>query len=435
MGTAEAELLPSVADGFSLAATGDCLATRPLAPTLERDPGSAEVVALLRGATVAFGNMETSILDIRGFTGAPRTVEDWGMFGPPSVATDLAALGFRLMSRANNHAMDWGAEGMRETGRHADAAGIVHAGAGERLANARAPRYVETPKGRVGLVSMVSMPRWDQDAALDPFGEVPGRPGVNALRLQRTITVPPAALEALQELARTMEPWAEQRHAEVSVLDSRFVEGPAVEVHHEPDPDDLRQILRASRLGKQHADALVVSAHIHEEGPDAATPPPFLVDLARATIDAGADVFVGHGVHRLWPVEMHAGRPILYGLGNFIWSDLVEGVHGGLFASAHASGAPLHPHATDADVNATLAGYVDDGYSRSVVAEAVFGGGTWELRLHPIDLGLGGPLTNRGIPRTADPETAAAILKHLQTISEPFGTTVVLQDGIGIVRA
>jgi poly-gamma-glutamate capsule biosynthesis protein CapA/YwtB (metallophosphatase superfamily) len=434
----ERDLQTSVSDGFSLVAVGDCLCTRPLTPLLERDPAFSAVSDLLHGATLAFGNMETSILDIRAFSGSLRTVDDWGMLATPDVADDLRSLGFRLMSRANNHAMDWGDEGLRETGRLADAAGIVHAGTGERLANARAPRYVDTSRGRVGLVSFASMPRWDQDAALDPFGEVPGRPGVNPLRLRRIVSLPPAALESMIDLGRTIEPWATSDHGPqgLTVLDTSFEPGDAVAVRYEPDAEDLDAILRAIRLGKQHADALVVSAHIHEEGPDERTPPGYLTELARRTIDAGADVFAGHGVHRLWPVEIHSGRPILYGLGNFVWSDIAEAVHGELWRNARAVNASLGAGATDADVNATLNGeFLDERYFRSVIAKVTFDAGNVELRLHPIDLGGGRRLTERGIPRVATLEVGEEILKELQAASEPFGTSISVADGLGLVRS
>jgi hypothetical protein len=40
--------------------------------------------------------------------------------------------------------------------------------------------------------------------------------------------------------------------------------------------------------------------------------------LARAVIDAGADIVVGHHAHILRGIEMYKGRPIYHGLGNFV---------------------------------------------------------------------------------------------------------------------
>jgi poly-gamma-glutamate capsule biosynthesis protein CapA/YwtB (metallophosphatase superfamily) len=45
-----------------------------------------------------------------------------------------------------------------------------------------------------------------------------------------------------------------------------------------------------------------------------------MTDIARAAIDAGADVVMGHGPHYLLPVEIYNGRPIFYGLSNLTFS-------------------------------------------------------------------------------------------------------------------
>ena len=438
----ERELETSVADGFTLTVVGDCITQRPLAPLLGRDDGFGQVVQLLRRAGAAFGNLETSILDIRAIRSAPPTEDDWSLVALPAVAGDLAELGFRLLSRANNHAMDWGAEGMRETGRHLDAAGLVHAGTGRVLATARAPRYLETIGGRVGLVSLATMPRLHDDRALDQFGEVPGGPGINAIRIDRTIALPSSGMEVLRDVARSLEPWnvGTDPSGAIHLLETRWVEGDRVDVRHEPDPDDLAANLRSVRLGKQHSDLLVVSAHVHEEGPEPQTPPPFLVEFAHAAIDAGADVFVGHGVHRLWPIEVYRGRPILYGLGNFIFGDMQEPVQPWLYDSARgplarAFGDP--PAATDADVTAILnaRGFDDGVYFESIVAELVYERQRATVRLHPIELGYGRRLTESGVPRLAGGSTGAAILKRVASMSEPFGTAAAIDDGIAVISA
>ncbi|MET2833041.1 CapA family protein [Mesorhizobium shangrilense] len=62
-------------------------------------------------------------------------------------------MGFNMLSRANNHTLDWGLEGMQETSRALDENGTIHAGAGENLAQAGAARFSETSRGGVALVS------------------------------------------------------------------------------------------------------------------------------------------------------------------------------------------------------------------------------------------------------------------------------------------
>ncbi|MDX1053325.1 hypothetical protein GOL41_26765 [Sinorhizobium medicae] len=74
----------------------------------------------------------------------------------PDLGRDLKSMGFNLVSRANNHSLHWGVEGMRETSRLLDENGITHAGVGENLSQAAAPRFVETAKGRAALVSFAT---------------------------------------------------------------------------------------------------------------------------------------------------------------------------------------------------------------------------------------------------------------------------------------
>jgi len=426
---------PAIGDGFTLMLAGDLISSRPLAPKLTRDPDFAAVARLLGEASLAIGNLETAIVDMRTFSGHPRTVDDWCMAAQPNVAHDLADLGFRLVSRANNHCCDWGIEGLRETGRHLDAAGIVHAGAGETLAHARAPRYVETEHGRVGLVSAYAAQRWDNDAALDQFGEVPARPGLSALRIALTVTTPKVVVDGLRDAYRRVYPGSpDPGDGELTLFATTFVEGEATAVRYAADPADLAEVLRSVRLGAQHSDLLVVSLHVHEEEGSTAQPPAFLVDLAHAAVDAGAGVVFGHGAHVLGPVEIYNGRPICYGLGNFLWSDIQECVPRALFAAA---GEQLGEAATatDADVNRLFneSEFADSRYFESVLAELTYQGGEPAVRLLPIDLRYGTPLTESGTPRRANLDTGPAILERLDRMSRPFGTAVELRDGVAHV--
>ena len=50
-------------------------------------------------------------------------------------------------------------------------------------------------------------------------------------------------------------------------------------------------------------------------------PADFIPIFARAVIDAGADVFVGHGPHVLRGIEIYKGKPIFYSLSNFIFQN------------------------------------------------------------------------------------------------------------------
>jgi poly-gamma-glutamate synthesis protein (capsule biosynthesis protein) len=72
-----------------------------------------------------------------------------------------------------------------------------------------------------------------------------------------------------------------------------------------------------------------------------------------------------------------------------------------------------------------------------MVATSHFEGGRLvEIRLYPVDLGLGNqrPMSRMGIPMTPTPEIAQRILTEMQELSKPFGTKIEIKDNIGIIR-
>jgi poly-gamma-glutamate synthesis protein (capsule biosynthesis protein) len=68
---------------------------------------------------------------------------------------------------------------------------------------------------------------------------------------------------------------------------------------------------------RNQVDWVVVNFHWGQE--NASHPADWQVELARYTIDQGADVIVGHHPHVLQGAEIYKGRPIAYSLGNFIF--------------------------------------------------------------------------------------------------------------------
>jgi poly-gamma-glutamate synthesis protein (capsule biosynthesis protein) len=449
----EGELEMGVDDGFTLTAVGDCVSTRPLAAYL-RDERFAAIVDVLRRGHVRYGNCEINIADLTRFAGYPYAWDgDYPMMAQPAVADDLARLGFTAMSRANNHALDWGVEGMRETSRHLEAAGIVHAGVGEHRGLARAPAYVETPQGRVGLLSFTStfLP---VSEALPYRDAAPGRPGVSALKVYTKWVVSPDVLRALAEIpgrdariataaAMQLKSSGDGEPSTLSRFRLDFVAGERSGTTYEVDEEDLADILRHVRLGKQHSDFLIAALHTHEARdelpfPEAALlPPAFLQPVAHAAIDAGADAFLACGTHNLGPIEVYRGRPIFYGLGNFLWSDLQEPLAADLYhtkkARARLTRAFAHPErATHADYTAVTEAedYAHDWIFESIVASCQFAAGTVSrIELHPVWLRYGESLTRSGIPAVPSSEQAYKILEWLREASAPYGTGVEIEGG------
>jgi poly-gamma-glutamate synthesis protein (capsule biosynthesis protein) len=428
-------LTPTVPDGFSVAAVGDVILTHPIAE--RRDPGFRATLEWLKASDVAFGNLEETLGDPRAFGGQPAFTEDsLRPTGEAAVAKDLRTMGFGLVSRANNHTTDWGAAGMRATDAALDAAGLAHAGSGEDRAAARAPRYLNAERGRIGLVSITTTFE-DGQPALPPYGLAPPRAGSSALRTTRKVIVDREAMAALRRLAASLpagsvDPPAAQ--GPLRLLGTVYQEGPKPGFTYDVDATDQREFLRAVRQGKLNSDLLIVNIHSHEPGNWSDPPAPFLLDLAHAAIDAGADIIVCEGPHHLRGVEVYKGRPIFYSLGNYLFT----------MSSAEPVGADIAERLAaapegqaDAEFNESRVGIhiANPDWYRGVVAVTVYRGGrAAEIQLHPIELDLTARMADRGVPHAATGPEASAILDRLARLSAPFGTHIEIRGGMGIIR-
>lgn len=426
-----------VPDGFTIATVGDLQLTHPLA-TL-RDPGFQSVVALIRGASVALGNLETTLFDPRHFSGYPAwTTDALRPVGTPGVARDLKAMGFAMVSRANNHTLDWSIAGMRETDRLLDAAGLVHAGTGNDLSAARAAGYLETPAGRIALISVTStfIPI---EPALPSAGEAPARPGASALRTSLQVTVDAQAMQALRRLQSKLPAGAvdtASKSGPVTLFGTTYGQSAGFGFHYTMNAEDLRGILQAIRQAKLTSDLLVVNIHAHEPGNWSLQPPDFLPEFAHAAIDAGADIVVGEGPHQLRGIEIYQGRPIFYSLGNFFFQIAPQQpVAADLYDELGANPGQL----TDAELNQSRIGVhvEDDSWAiayQSVVAVTTFRADrAAAIRLYPIALTKHGRLLERGVPHVAPPDVARAILQRLEKLSEPYGTRIQVRNGLGFI--
>src|SRR5690606_8274036 len=123
----------------------------PRRPLAESAGTGAPAFGLLAGGDLTIGNLEVPL------TGSGRRAEKLvTMRAPTAGGAELAALGFDVVSLATNHAMDFGAEGARDTVRALDAAGVHHAGFGETLAEATRPHVLSAGGRTVAFFSFCS---------------------------------------------------------------------------------------------------------------------------------------------------------------------------------------------------------------------------------------------------------------------------------------
>jgi len=169
----------------------------------------------------------------------------------------MAAAGVDVANLANNHGTDFGFDAMLDGMDNLRAVGIAPIGTGRDLAAAETP-YVSEING--WIVAVI------------------GSGGVNP--------------ETGSWLATETKPG----------------------MTHGNDTESIAAIIRKA---KETADLVLVSAHWGEQG--TTTPRPFERRQAEAWIDAGADGIFGHHQHMLQPLEFYQGKPIAWGLGNFVW--------------------------------------------------------------------------------------------------------------------
>jgi poly-gamma-glutamate capsule biosynthesis protein CapA/YwtB (metallophosphatase superfamily) len=437
---------PSADEGFTVATVGDLLVSRPVSMLGQHDVAFGDVVDLLRRADATFGNFETTLLDARRSDGEPQGWEDeWPVHSDPELAVDLRAMGFDVLGRANNHGMDWGRGSLIETDRLLTDAGLVHAGAGTSASSARSPRYLDRPRGRLGVVSVTTSPAMPGAAAVDAVRGAPGRAGVNVINTRRIVVVPPDLLRRLEEILDVV-PELDTRWIPLTPEDGHrvelghlvFVEGAAFEERYELDEESVIENLRSVRLAKQHADVCLFAIHAHQGDQRPETPRAFLRDLAHAAVDAGADIVAISGPHRMAPVELYGEGVVLYGLGNFFWHVISEPLQPYLYRDAAPWIARRFPDAasvTDLDIDRWMNGeWEEDAFFDATLANVTFeDGALGRVELHPVALSRSDVPARAGLPRRADDASARRIVEGIAAMSAPFGTTVRCVNGVGVV--
>ncbi len=224
------------------------------------DPSGAlaATAELLADADLAVVNLETAVTD-RG-TPAPKR---YTFRAPPAGLTALSAAGVDVVSLANNHGMDFGTTGLRDTVDGVAAAGLGLIGGGMTESAAYAPHRVEVHGRRIAVLGATQV----LDAfAVDDWNPGPDRPGLASAKRTRA---------------------------------------------------GLQRLLTAVRRTARTSDTVVVMLHWGREG--RACPLPRQQRLAARLADAGADVVVGGHAHRLGPGGYLGETVVHYGLGNLVF--------------------------------------------------------------------------------------------------------------------
>jgi poly-gamma-glutamate capsule biosynthesis protein CapA/YwtB (metallophosphatase superfamily) len=229
------------------------------------------IAPALRSAGLAIGHLE--VPHTRGGQELSADVPAPG--APPEHLSALSHVGLDAVTLAGNHIADCGAQGIQDTLTALDQNGIAHTGAAMNLGLARAPAWLESAGVRVALLSY------------------------NCVGPEQSWATPTSAgcayIRVTPEGGGAIAPAADLRHS-----DDHSVGLMALDVRNARDAG---------------ADVCIVALHkgiVHVPGRLA----PYERPLARAAIDAGADLVIGHHAHILRGVEFYRDRPIFHGLGN-----------------------------------------------------------------------------------------------------------------------
>jgi poly-gamma-glutamate capsule biosynthesis protein CapA/YwtB (metallophosphatase superfamily) len=230
----------------------------------------------VRAADVSFGQLE-KCLSTRG-TQQLYLNKSLGRTDP-RVAGVIADAGFNVLSFASNHTMAFSGEGLADTVDHLNASGVTVIGAGSDIAAARRPAVLEVNGVRIGILAYCSVvPRG--------FEASEHRPGLAPVRVRTFYE------------QRDWQPGTPPRIVTI------------------PYAEDVEAMVADITALRPQVDVLVVSHHwgIHVVPALIAD---YQFDVGHASIDAGADLVVGHHPHILKGVELYRGKVILYSIGAY----------------------------------------------------------------------------------------------------------------------
>ena len=245
----------ALAVSLTVVLTGDILLDRGVRQVIEHRGAdhlfSPGVDSVLCSAQVVVGNLECPATKIE----AP-VFKRFIFRGEPEWLQTLHRHGFTHLNLANNHSIDQGREGLMDTRRNIQRAGMVPIGAGATMNEAVQPVLLAESPRRVYLVPSLRL-------ALENYAYLPDQPCVS------------------------QEP-----------MDS---------------------LLERVRMLKRADSTAIVIVSLHWGGEHTLQPVPRQRVEAHQLIMAGADVIVCHHTHTLQTIEEFRGKKIYYSIGNFIF--------------------------------------------------------------------------------------------------------------------
>lgn len=235
-----------------------------------------KVAAELNSYDLAFANLEGNL---SANIEPPTDTHTFSFISSPEMLDGFKLAGFDAVSLANNHSTwnsaGWGVSALIDTLDAIDAAGVARFGAGHNLDDARNAWTADVKGQRIAIV---------------------GIDGVTA---------------------------NEQSYLPATVYESSLGEPSyAGAGSDQPGTNPYISDQFIADIESLTGDYDVVIPYFHCGEEYVAVPPDWAVAGARAAIDAGATMVLTNHPHVIQGMEIYAGKPIIYSLGNFIFDQM-----------------------------------------------------------------------------------------------------------------
>jgi poly-gamma-glutamate capsule biosynthesis protein CapA/YwtB (metallophosphatase superfamily) len=216
---------------------------------------------VLETADISIVNLECPFTE-RG----EKLAKNFNFRARPEMVEMLKRASIKAVTCANNHAMDYGVDGMTDTRQTLDDAGIGHFGTGNNLSEARAPLIMEKNGLKVGFLGYYFQNAEDMIEPAEIYA-LDDKPGVSGCYTD---------LEKIKAMVSE----------DVAALAS-------------------------------NVDAVIPFFHWGKEGKYVVRD--YQIEIAHLCINQGARAVLGAHPHRVHGVEVYKGAPIFYSLGNFVY--------------------------------------------------------------------------------------------------------------------
>jgi poly-gamma-glutamate capsule biosynthesis protein CapA/YwtB (metallophosphatase superfamily) len=361
----------------SMIAVGDLAPSRPITAT---NPEVDKVWQMFREANLVMANLELPLT--RSEARADKAIT---LKCDPSVTNSISECGVDVVTVANNHALDFGREGLFDTIEALAEHGIKAVGGGDSVQSAMRPVICNVDGVRVAIMGMASTLPTSYAA-----GEK--RAGIAPIRVRTRFYIDSITLDEQPGIS----PWIETT----------------------VDAGDQLRACREIEAAKKNADVLVIQLHwgvpngwcAAFQGPLAEYQRP----LGHALIDAGADLIVGSHPHIVHGVERYKDGAILYSAGNFLFHSMAT--HSDMKLQE-----PYPPYKLES---------LEQGDARDglIVRINISESKIQQLEFYPIRMNL------EGDPQLLLDLEASNVLRRMQKLSSELGTDVAIAGDYAVLN-